>query len=106
MCGRNVSRKAIAFCTNSGLFFNSGKMPTFTGATRGWNRNTTRVSALPFSSVTVSSAYAFANSARIRRSTPALGSITCGMYCPLASPSTLALAAAAASSAATPDFVR
>jgi hypothetical protein len=40
--------------TSSGLFLSSGNTPTLTGATRGWNRITTRVSFLPFSSVSSS----------------------------------------------------
>ena len=83
----SVSFAERAFFTNSGRFFSNGKTPTLIGAIRGWNFMTTRVSALPLSSVTVSSWYAWQIRANTSRSTPALGSITCGTYRDLASSS-------------------
>ena len=106
MCPRNDSKIARAFEASSGLFLSNGSTATLMGATRGWNLSTTRVSLLPFASVSVTSLKAFASNARMSRSTPADGSMTCGMYWPLARPSASSCAAAPASATGTPDFVR
>jgi hypothetical protein len=66
-----------ALATSSGLFLSRGNTPTFTGATRGWNRMTVRTS-FPLFVDGFLLAKAWVSRARMRRSTPADGSMTWG----------------------------